>query len=247
MATIRIDGSIRYQISAAGKPMGAVPALAKLVRHTVDRQGYALVRGFDTHQGERAISAFTHPEVGAFGDPRADPGNGLQLIDSQAGFLPDDAPRSRDATPAEVPLHTDCAHLERPNRWTFIFTRDAGPGGGAFRLCPYRADASLFDAFVGFEDRTGDVHVRSLYGRDDHGSFIRYNGDMVRTRTGDAAAIVQTIEAGLRPFSFEVDREAGDLLIIDNRRMLHGRAACEILVRGDGSIDSLKEIHAFVM
>jgi alpha-ketoglutarate-dependent taurine dioxygenase len=136
----------------------------------------------------------------------------------------------------EFPFHTDAAHHRRPPHWMLMRCVDAGPVGRptlfadvrALRLSPRQRRA--IKRAVWWVRSGGRAFLASVLSVSSDGERVRYDrGCMMPADPAfaPAASVFEEVLGSTTPMS--VAWRAGDVVVIDNWRLLHARAD------GDGS------------
>jgi alpha-ketoglutarate-dependent taurine dioxygenase len=127
------------------------------------------------------------------------------------------------------PFHTDTAHWDQPARYLVLYCVDPGEGKRPTLLQDSRA-WQISDAEKELACRalwtTGHVRPRlcMLAARTTNYLTIRYDKDCMRPMTAEARRLEALIEFRIdQTDQKQIDWGAGDLLVIDNQRMLHAR------------------------
>jgi hypothetical protein len=137
---------------------------------------------------------------------------------------------SRYGTDA-FPFHTDTAHWDQPAQYLALFCVNPGEGERATLLQDSRTwefRDSEIDLACRALWKTGHVRPRlcMLAERSTDGLTIRYDKDCMRPMTREAreleALVAQRIKCSKKT---HISWEPACLLVIDNRRMVHARAA----------------------
>lgn len=128
------------------------------------------------------------------------------------------------------PYHTDVAHLPVPHRFVLLACVDPGGGGRPTTLLDTRD--------VPLDRRERELltssPLRVVNGRASFFStvlrrgraFVRYDPGCMRPVTADGAAALSVYQAGAsRAAAVDVEWRRGDLLVVDNWRVLHGRGS----------------------
>lgn len=185
-------------------------------------------RGFAISSGHAAHELLTIGRM--FGAPVAEPRDGV-LIKPLRPVASGDAPRntlSAHYGQGPFPLHTEAAYWPVPPRFLILFCVAPGDGAQSTLLVdgsPLCREQSLtttpwlvssgFHPFLGTLVDTNNGEAR-----------IRFDGHCMRPLTiagRRTAAIVKGFIESAEPY--RQAWQTGDLLIIDNCRMLHGRGA----------------------
>lgn len=145
---------------------------------------------------------------------------------------------------ARVAMHTDRAYVPRPPR--YIAMMCIVPGGGEPEIADGAAAAAMLDAASKKELREREFPFRQsadntrvgFTGPILTGDAIRFRRDLLPAHAGPAVtALVRALRRTARP----LDIRSGSIWIVDNHRVLHGRAA---LHGGIASKRHLKRVYA---
>jgi len=127
------------------------------------------------------------------------------------------------------PFHTDTAHWDQPARYLVLYCVEPGEG----RRPTLVQDSRVWQLNEAEKDlacralwKTGHVRPRlcMLAERTANCLTIRYDKDCMRPMTAEARELEPLIEFRINQADRkEIDWDAGDLLVIDNQRMLHAR------------------------
>lgn len=217
------------------------PGLVRWLRARVSQVGYAVVRDVPVDADEMLValgSALGHVSSEGNGDP------GRPICD----VVPRSRPRGMSERRDRFPLHTDSVPLETPHAFVALACAEADGRGGRSLLLSAHALAEALRARAGTDvvralhDPAFPVHVPDRAGltlrrfpvlsRRDGRVYVRYRGDAMAAGAAAApldedheralAAVSEAI-ADLEPTQLTLAE--GDLLLIDNRCMLHGRTA----------------------
>jgi Taurine catabolism dioxygenase TauD, TfdA family len=209
---------------------------SEAVRAEVEVGGWCVVTsavsGID-HLAERVQK--TAEKLGAI-----ERGRGQQLVESIVPQTPDTAyagSLSKKYGLEPLPLHTDTAHWPIPCRYLVIGCADAGPTPTPTVLLDVRRirlsklEASACDSAV-FLIRNGR---RSFYGhvRDRDRAFIRIDpGCMTPLACDGEIALSAFSVARNESVLYRHDWKPGEILVIDNWRVVHGRGGNQHTVHG---------------
>jgi alpha-ketoglutarate-dependent taurine dioxygenase len=222
------------------------PRLAEAVRAGIREVGAAVVRGVDVRHDEALLGV-----VALAGTP-SDVGNGGGFI-YDVTPRPEGEQVDVSSTDRRFPLHTDSTFLRAPHDVIALGCLAAPINGGGeshlmnvdvalahIRARPGGDDvvAALGEpAYPFLVDVDGERVIAQLpILRHDHVPVtVRYRDDII-AKAGEAVSIalsarhsaaLHTFEAALGDVSLHAVRalRPGDVLIVDNRRMLHGRTA----------------------
>lgn len=159
------------------------------------------------------------------------PGRGRQPIERVVPLAKDSAvPGSLSSRYGleSLPLHTDTAHWPRPCRYLVIACEDPGP---------VSTPTALLDSARVKMSEDDDLRCKTEVflvqnGRQSfYGSILEAGRPFVRLDQGCMRALTRAGNAALRTFDAMPNRmptylhswEAGDILVLDNWRVLHGR------------------------
>jgi L-asparagine oxygenase len=197
------------------------------LRSTVSRQGFAFLSGAERNHG--ALQAFAR-----IGEVVAVRGQSTQQLRPRRV---EDAPcniYSGNFGLGEFPLHSDLAHWYIPPRYLALRCIKGAAGVNTLLF-----DTTLMSKALGRSvlRRTLAHPRRPLSGKlpllrileepDKHASLIRWDSLFIKPATDDSAKTFRDIRAVLSEAPVIRQRlcAPGDMLIIDNWRMLHGRSA----------------------
>lgn len=197
------------------------------LRSMVSRQGFALLPKVERHYG--VLEAFAQ-----IGDVVAVGGESTQQLRPK---LREDAPcniYSGNYGLGEFPLHSDLAHWYIPPRYFALHCVEGAEGVDTLLI-----DTALLSKALGRSvlRRTLAHPRRPLSGKlpvlrlleepENRGAFIRWDSLFIKPATDGSAQTFKAIHAFLAeaPVSRLSLLTPGDMLVIDNWRMLHGRSA----------------------
>ncbi|MBR0754955.1 TauD/TfdA family dioxygenase [Bradyrhizobium jicamae] len=129
------------------------------------------------------------------------------------------------------PFHTDAAHWDHPAQYLGLYCVDPGEGRRATMLIDSRVwalDDDEQDLACRALWATGHVRPRLCTFAKETGSGleIRYDMDCMKPMTREAHSLKALLEARIQDCkTTQIQWKPKDLLIIDNRRMLHARAS----------------------
>jgi alpha-ketoglutarate-dependent taurine dioxygenase len=132
---------------------------------------------------------------------------------------------------AAFPLHTDSAGRERPHAYIVLAVVELDPPPSGALVCTasrlralLRARPELTDRLRRAEYRFGNLPPVPVLS---DGWQIRFRADEATAVTVDASDAIRAFAAALRELEpiCGVELEPGDILVVDNRRALHGRTA----------------------
>jgi L-asparagine oxygenase len=129
------------------------------------------------------------------------------------------------------PFHTDTAHWDHPARYLGLYCVDPGEGRRATLLLDSRVwvlDDDEQDLACRALWATGHVRPRfcTFAKKAGDGLKIRYDMDCMKPMTKEAHGLKALVDARIQDCrSMRIEWEPQNLLIIDNRRMLHARAS----------------------
>lgn len=197
-----------------------------------------IANGFVLRHGSREADILRIAAM--FGTPVAEPRDGVvvkPLRPVEMGAAPQNTLSSRYGTGC-FPLHTEAAYWREPPDFlifycvghgsgrqdTLLLDGDPlarGPGSEALRTDPWIISAGM-RPFLCTVLRQGPTDRLS----------IRFDRDCMRpaTMTSVAKSIVESFVESAKPYSHRW--QSGDLLILDNSRMLHGRGAATGVAEG---------------
>jgi alpha-ketoglutarate-dependent taurine dioxygenase len=178
------------------------------------------LRGLGARLGQPSLRAI---------DRRLDEGAGVQRVQALGGLVHDRSGKPlQSAGHGEFALHTDESFLEHPADFVLLHCWQAAPTGGTTRV----ADSRAIPARVDRVEWIAWTQLRLPYPCGERCSVdaagaVRFNPDecaaaLLSSRQQDwLARFAETA----RRLAIEVPLVAGDVLLLDNRRMLHGRSA----------------------
>jgi L-asparagine oxygenase len=193
----------------------------------------------DINELENAGYSFTHgvnqkdlieivQQLGSISVDRRSPELVREIRPQPAHSAKQNTLSSRYGTSA-FPFHTDTAHWDQPARYLALYCVDPGEGKRPTLLQDSRA-WQLNDAEKELACRalwaTGHVRPRLCMLAEHIGNClgIRYDKDCMRPITAEARELDALIEFRINGAApKQIDWFFGDLLVIDNRRMLHSR------------------------
>lgn len=162
---------------------------------------------------------------------RVDPRSPVPVRDIQpqhVGIAKPNTLSSRYGT-GRFPFHTDAAHWERPARYLLLYCVSPGDGmrptflqdSGAWQLKGDEKDLACRALWAVGHRRAWLSHVAMRAG--DRLS-VRYDMDCMRPMTAESRELKAILESRIHATAQErIDWQAGDLLVIDNHRMVHAR------------------------
>jgi len=237
--------------------------LTAIARSVLREQGFVHVRSATQLDGRQFVSAWAC----LLGEPFRDRGEKEVVIPSHV--RPGESLMGNQLR--ELPLHTDYSMLDRPPRLTisFCLSPDSVPGLGVVSLVDVEALAyglsggELLDRLrnIGFPfaaqnaanetDIFDSPIISNLPG--DHALLVRYHRSRIAqgfrfnntNATRDQSQLIIDFENWAAPHTQSIQPASGDLLIIDNYRMLHGRGRCSVSVGRDGVTAGRQMLFAF--
>lgn len=154
-----------------------------------------------------------------------------ELIPQQATETHRNSLSSRHGKGA-FPLHTDCAFWVKPPRFLVLNSPNEASAGAPTRLAQSdwlresptlmnRASTAIFKVVNGSRSFLSNILEPEL---------VRFDRDCMIAGSPDSQSLIQEIESAM-PNTRVCDLEWSPRLcvVIDNWRMLHGRASCELL------------------
>ena len=236
--------------SAAREPLDV---LLRACRGLLAENGWAHIRALPTTGDSRAIHALGHGLGRLFRDLRQQSGI---VVEARPGI----GQALQGCQTRRLPLHTDFAMLERPPAVTIIACVREDPAGPGFVTngladvreleVRYAGDADLEALrclalpFAGRMPSGQELLIErpiiSSPSRDGvslrfHPSRI-HHGFRVRGRAASAeeSAILRTFPRFAEAVRTELHLAVGDVLVVDNRRVLHGRSRCTLALCRSG-------------
>lgn len=199
--------------------------------------GPLAVRGWSLHCGEGADADAIVRELCKLGDCLgtrvAGRAGSLEEVIEPKG-AEDAHPRSLSARYGldALPFHTELSHRTRPCRYLLLGCIDPGSSGAATKLLDWRTLGFSSEELDLLEETPVLVRSgrRSFYSTilAPGGAFLRYDPgclEAVDQRGHTALALIEHRIAAASPQAHEWHR--GDILIIDNWRVLHGRSSSD--------------------
>lgn len=150
---------------------------------------------------------------------------------------PENAPAqslSADHGLASFPFHTDGAHHRRPPHWVLMRCVDPGPENRPTLLAD-TSELSLqarqwrdLERAVWWVHSGGRAFLTSVVREQDRRRVVRYDRGCMRPAVGACAGIADFFESAIeKALQHRLNWRQGDLVIFDNWRMLHARAAAD--------------------
>lgn len=137
------------------------------------------------------------------------------------------------------PFHTDAAHHRRPPRWMVLRCADPGSENrptllaDALRLAFTERESRALERAVWWVRSGGRGFPASIIKRERDGTRVRYDRGCMTPADPAFTPAGEYFEQALRQASHvRLEWQRNDLVIIDNWRMLHARAAAEGLDAG---------------
>jgi hypothetical protein len=240
-----------------------VSATAKLVSEILEEQGFVQIRGFSATEADQILAGWTC----LLGDPHID-------MDHGGGAIPAEVRPGQHLMGNQLrllPLHTDYSMLESPPWLTVSFCRHSDPTKGLGDLAVVDAEAAWFGLESGQEfsqlssvlfpfagmsrGNTPEVIHRPIISAsvDDSSFLVRYHRSRIvqgfrctkTTATAEQVRLMMYFEDRMNLLSHSLTIQSGDLTIIDNHRMLHGRGRCSVSVSNDMTVSGRKMLFAF--
>lgn len=201
-------------------------------RERLSAQGFLLIHGLPLDGDNRSLCALGErlgsPSLRALA-ARLDEGGGVQRVQALGGAILDRFGKPlQSAGHTAFALHTDESFLEQPARFVLLHCWQAAPSGGVTLLADGLAIASNVDRveWIAWTQLRLPYPCGERCSIDAAGS-VRFNPAECAT-----AELSPTQQRWLARFSYTSERlsfrlpmQAGDVLILDNHRMLHGREA----------------------
>jgi alpha-ketoglutarate-dependent taurine dioxygenase len=195
-------------------------------------QGVLLIRNVPLDGDNRSLRSLGarlgKPSLRAI-DHRLDEGAGVQRVQALGTTVRDRAGKPLlSAGHGEFALHTDESFLEHPAEFVLLHCWQAAPTGGTTRV----TDSRAIQASVDRVEWIAWTQLRLPYPCGERCSVdtagdVRFNpaecaDSMLSSQQRDwLARFAETV----RRLAIDVPLAAGDVLLLDNRRMLHGRSA----------------------
>lgn len=240
-----------------------VSAMARFISEVLAEQGFVQIRGFSTAEAERILTGWAC----LLGNPHID-------MDHGGGTIPAEVRPGQHLMGNQLrhlPLHTDYSMLESPPWLTISFCRHPDPIKGLGNLAVVDAEAAWFGLessqefsrlnsvlfpFAGMsrDEKAEVIHRPIISASVDNNPFlVRYHRSRIvqgfrctnEKATDEQAGLIMYFEDRMNLFSQMLTIEAGDLTIIDNHRMLHGRGRCSVEISNDMIISGRKMLFAF--
>lgn len=240
-----------------------IRCMAGIVRDVLAEQGFVQIRGFSPNDADRLLAGWTC----LLGNPHIDMAHGGGAISAEVRpgqHLMGNQLRM-------LPLHTDYSMLEMPPWLTISFCRQADPIKGSGNLTVVDAEATWFGletttefqrlssvqfpfAGMSVSDKTEVIHRPIVSTRKvDKPFLVRYHRSRIvqglrcvgQVATKEQAELMLCFEARMNGLSQTLTIETGDLTIIDNHRMLHGRGRCSVALASNQSVSGRKMLFAF--
>lgn len=210
--------------------------------------GYAVVRGVALDGDNRALRALaatlgatSASGVGAaLNQPNVE-ADGISRVEAMDVPRQDPAGRKILSTTAGVfPLHTDDTFVARPARYVLMHCWKAdAAGGGVSQLAHVRdilpqlaaqsraklREAAFPSPFGPAPVLWDDAASATSCIRYNHRDFVSFSERYGPALTADQARLLDDVLAAARTCAVDVRLAAGDCLVVDNHRMLHGRTA----------------------
>lgn len=192
------------------------------IRDVLQTRGYYYTRNFDTSQLEKFCLAL--------GVPTSSRPGTVPIRDISPQIIPDrkNTLSSRYGLDA-FPFHTDTAFWRVPAR--YLVLRCVNPGSGSRPTLlndsrewnPSNAETRLLENGV-WRTSNSRPFLCSLITRSNSQYLFRFDRDCMRPMTRRSAGAYEVIEAKIQESStIRIDWGAGDLLAVDNHRVLHAR------------------------
>ena len=239
-----------------------VRGIVELVNEVLTEQGFVQIKGFSP-EADRLLAGWTC----LLGSPHVDKDHGGGAI--RAEVRPGQHLMGNQLR--ELPLHTDYSMLESPPWLTISFCRQADPINGLGNLaivdaeCPwfglessseFRQLSSVLFPFAGMSvSNTTEVIHRPIVSTADAGKpfLVRYHRSRIvqgfrctnQVATEEQAELMLGFENRMNSLSRMLTIDAGDLTIVDNHRMLHGRGCCSVELTDNLTVSGRKMQFAF--
>lgn len=212
---------------------------AKDFKHVLDRQGAVVIPG--VRSDESGILQYAR----VLGSPELD--IPVQLSGPTVMHLRFDDKKAQDTdrqayfTSGAFPLHTDLSYVSNPPRYllTMCVTADESGGGittlasieSAWQQLSSAHRSVLMQRSFSFENApntgVGVCKNQPIHEANGGAGLWRFRLDtLIYPR--DAAGAVQNLTRALERTVVEIPLECGDLLILDNHRVAHGRTAFNV-------------------
>jgi L-asparagine oxygenase len=203
------------------------------LRDEIERNGYWL--------GRAPSTASLTATAAALGEP-VSVRSGSDIVHDLRPLAPEHAPKkSLSAVHGEgaFPFHTDGAHHRTPPRW--VVMRCVAPGNGdrptllldATQLKLTTAEWRLLERSVWWVSSGGRSFPVSIVQSNDFGRTFRYDAGCMKPAARGFQESRRVLEEAIGDTSSTaIAWDANDLLIFDNWRMLHSRAAGQSDDRG---------------
>lgn len=240
-----------------------VRSTAEFVRQVLAEQGFVQIKGFSTTEADRVLAGWAC----LLGDPYID-------LDHGGGTVPAEVRPGEHLMGNQLrllPLHTDYSMLESPPWLTISFCRQPDPVEDFGNLTVVDVEAAWFGfessqtfsqlsnvlfPFAGMSrDNTAEVIHRPVIsiGTGNKPFLVRYHRSRIVqgfkcksiTPTVEQAELMMSFEDRMNSLSQSLAIQSGDLTIIDNHRMLHGRGRCSVEVSDDVTASGRKMLFAF--
>lgn len=218
------------RIDAEEAAADPAPALREL-----EARGYALI----TVNGVESRSSEARDLIGSC---LTSAGTPIQVFDRHPAWRPIGVDLARDPHRSEgagvSPLHTDFVNAERPPEFVLLYCAQPDPaGGGHTHVADVPAFASLPRRVSRLLSRRAYAHGRvesllnvgqdvnpfAVYGTD--GWIFRYTGQLLHSCTGEELEAVRHLNDLLIDSTVCLELRAGDAILLDQRRVVHGRSA----------------------
>lgn len=210
--------------------------------------GYAVVRGVALDGDNRALRALaatlgatSASGVGAAPNQPNAEADGISRVEAMDLPRRDPAGREILSTTAGVfPLHTDDTFVARPARYVLMYCWKAdAAGGGVSQLAHVRdllpqlagqsrahlREAVFASPFGPAPVLWGDAASATPCIRFNHRDFASFGERYGPVLTADRVRILDEVLVAARACAVDVRLAAGDCLVVDNHRVLHGRTA----------------------
>jgi hypothetical protein len=250
------------RITEAANNCGPLSKLARLAKSVLEEQGFVQIRGFSPTQARPVFLAL----ASLLGEIYIDPSIGSAIV--PAHVRPGEMLMGNHLR--RLPLHTDYSMLEQPPRLTMSFCLRPDPVEefGAVYVADMESvcfgledDAEisrLKTVPLPFAARNAreeiDVIDKPILSKTDDGRLlVRYHrlricqGFQVRGArpNGEQLSAMRSFERLAAAAVQVLHLKAGDITVIDNHRVVHGRERCSVEVDVDGTTTGRQMLFVF--